>query len=105
MAFTPPAAAGPLPRSGRPRRPCRRTREAKVRHGQAVTSILVVVAGALVLGVSVHAAAGGALPAESASPSPSATPTASPSPVVPPANAGTVRRALRQRRAAVAAWR
>jgi len=24
MAFTPPAAAGPLPRSGRPRRPCRR---------------------------------------------------------------------------------
>lgn len=73
-------------------------------HGQSIASILVVVAGLLVIGVSVHAADGGALPAESGSPSLSPTPTASLPPVVKPASAATVRWALKWRRAAVHVW-
>lgn len=69
-------------------------------HGQTLTRIIVLVAGVLVIGVSVRAAAGAALPASSPSASPSVEPTATPE----PASQVVVHRALKQRQRAVSAW-
>jgi len=77
-----------------------------VRYGRLIIIIVLAALGGLFLwGVSVRAAAGAALPASIPSASPSASPSATPSPVAQPASTVVVRRALKQRRRAVAAWR
>ena len=74
-----------------------------MRHDQAaLTSLLVLVAGCLVLGAAVHAAGGGlaaaaSAPRDSLSTEPTSTPV--------PASDAVVARALKQRQRAVAAWR
>ena len=73
-----------------------------MRHGQALTSLLVLVAGTLVIGAGVHTARGGLATAATA---PRDDLSTEPTSTAAPASDGVVRRALRGRRAAVHGWR